>query len=444
MGKFWLFASPREKQFDTYMQTCAQLKKFSGAVLIARGEEVLFSRAYGMASYELGVPNTPETIFQLGSLTKPFTATAILQLQDAGCLRVTDSLATYLPDYPYGSQIRLHHLLSNTSGIADYLLVPEFYQFMGRQTTVRELIASFRDRPLKFVPGERFSYSNSNWVLLGAIVEQLTGQSYHAFLQKRQFQPLGLIHTGYEEINSLVKGRASGYFLRSNALVRSEYDDPTALFAAGGLHSTVGEVFRWLRTVYKGQVLSKDSRQQMVTPQATSEQEDQLTYGYGWEIGQDAKHSSISHSGAMHGYQTVAKHYTADDLTVVVLNNVENVNVFEVEAALAAIAFGEPYTLPEKRTFIDLDLAVVADYTGNYEGTFGGRTSTLKFFVEEGKFWMYVPPLPKSEISAISPTQYFTRSKGEVELTFVRNTQGKVDCIEINWSRYPMTATRVQ
>lgn len=444
MAKFWPFASPREKQFDTYMQTCAQLKKISGAVLVARGEEVLFSQAYGMASYELGVPNTPDTIFQLGSLTKPFTATAILQLQDAGSLRVTDPLATSMPDYPHGSEIRLHHLLSNTSGIADYLLVPEFHQFMGRQTTVGELIASFRDRPLEFAPGERFSYSNSNWVLLGAIVEQLAGQSYNAFLQKRQFQPLGLAHTGYEEINSLVKGRASGYFLRDNGLVRSEYDDPTALYAAGGLHSTVGDVFRWLRTVYKGQVLSEDSRWQMLTPQATSGQEDQLTYGYGWVIEKETKHPSISHSGAMHGYQTVAKHYTEDDLTVVVLNNFENVNVFEVEAALAAIAFGEPYTLPEKRTFIDLDLAVVVDYAGDYEGTFGGRISTLKFFVEGGKFWMHVPPLPKSEIYVISPTQYFTRSKGEVELTFVRNTQGKVDRIELNWSGYPMTATRVQ
>jgi len=148
MVKFWPFASPTEKQFNTYMQECAQLKKFSGAVLVARGEEVLFSRAYGMASYELEVPNTPDTIFQLGSLTKPFTATAILQLQDVGSLRVTDPLATYMPDYPHGSQIRLHHLLSNTSGIADYLLMPEFHQFMGRQTTVGELIASFRDLPL--------------------------------------------------------------------------------------------------------------------------------------------------------------------------------------------------------------------------------------------------------------------------------------------------------
>ncbi|BCL79828.1 hypothetical protein ccbrp13_22930 [Ktedonobacteria bacterium brp13] len=203
------------------------------------------------------------------------------------------------------------------------------------------------------------------------------------------------------------------------------------------------DVFRWLRTIYKGSLLSKDARQQMVTPWATSGDETPLTYGYGWEIGQHAQHPSISHSGAMHGYQTIAKHYTEDDLTIVVLNNFENVNVFEVETALAAIAFGEPYTLPEQRTFIDLDLVTVADYAGEYEGTFGGRTTILKFFVAGGKFWLHVPPLPKSEIYAISPTHYFTRCKGEVALTFVKNKQGTVDHIDINWSGYPMTATRV-
>ena len=444
MMEIWPFSSSREKQFDRYIQACAKLNKFSGVVLVAQGDQVVFSQAIGMASYELDVPNVPMTIFQLGSLTKPFTAVALLQLQDAGCLHVKDPLATYMPDFPHASEITLHHLLTNSSGIFDYVLAPEFQQFMGRQTTVSELIASFSDRPLEFTPGDRLSYSNSNWVLLGAIIEQLSGQSYNAFLQKHQFQPLGLTHSGYEEVNSLIKGRASGYFLRDNDIVRSEYDDPTSLYAAGGLHSNVSDVFHWLRALNKGMLLSQQTSKQMLTPNIASKEEDKLTYGYGLVIDSDSMHPSISHSGGMHGYQTLAKYFTEDDLTIVVLNNFENVNVFEVETALAAIAFGEPYTLPEKRSFIELDPALAAVYAGEYKGTFGGRTSTLKFFLEDGKFWMHVPPLPKSEMHAISATTYFTRVKGEVELTFVVNEQGKVNTIDINWSGMPMTATRLE
>ncbi|QBD76387.1 class A beta-lactamase-related serine hydrolase [Ktedonosporobacter rubrisoli] len=444
MKKFWPFAAPGKKLFVTYMQTYARLKKFSGTVLLARGEEIHFLRAYGLACYELDVPNSPDTIFQLGSLSKPFTATAILQLQDAGRLHVTDTLATYFPDYPHGQEIKLHHLLSNTSGITDYLLLPEFRQFMGRQTTLEELLASFREQPLEFAPGERFSYSNSNWLLLGAIIERISGLSYNAFLQKHQFQPLGLTHTGYEEINALIKCRAAGYFQRGMELVRAEYDDPTALYAAGGLHSTAEEVFRWIRAVYRGRLLSIDARQQMFRPQAASGEADQFTYGYGCEIGQSIQHPSIGHSGAIHGYQTIAKHFTEDDLTVVVLSNMGNVNVPEIATALAAIAFGEPYTLPQKHTSCELDLATIADYEGTYKGTYGGRTTQMSFYVEEGKFWMHVPPLAKSEVFAISATKYFTHSKGEVELSFIKNTQGKVESIEMNWSGYSMIATRIR
>src|SRR5262245_58847839 len=206
MQAFWPLIDRRAAEFDTLVKAYADLGRFSGAVLVARDGRVLFKKGYGMASYEHAAPNTPQTPFRIGSQTKTFTAIAILQLQEQGKLSVHDPLAAYLSGYPHGEMITIHQLLTNTSGIPDYITAEGFSHTMGRPHTIDELIGSFKDRPLLFSPGERFGYSNSGWVLLGALIERLAWMPYGDYVREHILAPAGMERSGLEQPGQVLKG----------------------------------------------------------------------------------------------------------------------------------------------------------------------------------------------------------------------------------------------
>ncbi|MEM7554185.1 MAG: serine hydrolase domain-containing protein, partial [Cyanobacteria bacterium P01_A01_bin.84] len=199
------------QEIDTYLQAYLETSRFMGSVLVANWNEVIFSQGYGMANLEHHIPNTPQTKFRLGSITKQFTATAIMQLQEAGLLDVNKSITTYLPDYPNGNKINLHHLLNHTSGIPSYTGFSDYLEKMRLKVTTDELIALFRDKPLEFEPGERLEYSNSGYVVLTKIIETISGQSYPEYLQSHIFEPLGMNDSGYDQHELVLPNRASGY-----------------------------------------------------------------------------------------------------------------------------------------------------------------------------------------------------------------------------------------
>src|SRR5689334_3801455 len=159
-------------ELDTLVEAYTEQKKLSGTVLVAQGDEILLSKGYDLANVEHRIPNTSETVFRIGSMTKPFTATLIMQLVEAGKIHLHDKLSQYVPNFPNADRISLHHLLSNTSGITDYIVMPEYERIMKRRVELSELFSLFRNKPLNFEPGTGFGYSNSNWVLLGYIIEQ--------------------------------------------------------------------------------------------------------------------------------------------------------------------------------------------------------------------------------------------------------------------------------
>src|SRR3990172_579170 len=185
-----------QAKVDEYINAYVNMEQFSGSILIAKGGNILVSKGYGMANYELDVPNGPKTKFRIGSVTKQFTAMAIIQLQEKGLLIFNDPLSKFIPDYPRGNEITLLHLLNHTSGIFNYNESKELQEKMKYPISLERLVESFKNTPLEFTPGEKYQYSNSNYVLLTYIIEKVSGKSYETYLQENIFQPLGMNNSG--------------------------------------------------------------------------------------------------------------------------------------------------------------------------------------------------------------------------------------------------------
>lgn len=435
------FSNCPNSKMDQLLRAYTDIGRFSGAVVVAQGERIRFQHAYGVANYEHGVPNTVQTSFRLGSLTKPFTALAVMQLQEQGKLTVQDTLATHLANYPQGDQMTIHHLLTNTSGIPDYVTTADFATHqMQLPTSVDDLIALFQPRPLLFAPGTQYSYSNANWVLLGRIIERQSGHSYGDYLRDQICQPAQMTNAGYAPAERVIAGRANGYLQQEQTVVNAAYVDPSTLYAAGGIHASALDLYHWQRAVVEHKLLSAAAFAQMVTPHVAVES---ASYGYGWVIDAPFGHRRIYHDGGMPGFLSIATYYPADELFIVVLSNFENGAIHEIERSLAAIHFGQPYTLPAKRTFVTVDPAQFAAYVGNYEMRFAGRTSHMRVTQDVDRLLAEVQGLPQTELRPLAYHRYFAQMKGEVELTFVLNRDGKAQTIDLDWSGHQLTARRL-
>jgi len=243
-----------------------KLGNFSGSVLIAKGDEVLVRKGYGLANIEIDVPNTPKTKFRLGSVTKQFTAMAILQLQEDELLSVNDPLSKFIPDYPEGDKITIHHLLTHTSGIPNLTDFPELEKIKKIKTPIEEIIKIFKNEQLEFAPGEKHQYSNSGYTLLGYIIEKASGKTYEEYLKENIFIPLNMKDSGYDHYNTVLLNRASGYSPGKDGIVNAKYIDMSIPFGGGCLYSTVGDMYLWDRALYTDKLLSESSLNEMFTP----------------------------------------------------------------------------------------------------------------------------------------------------------------------------------
>ena len=428
------------RRMHAYLGAQQRLGRFSGAVLVARGPRPLFRRGYGMADYAHSVRNTPQTAFRIGSQTKLFTAVAVLQLAELGALSLTEPLARFLPDYPGGERISLHHLLTNSSGIPDYIAQPEFTPEQGRPHTLEQLIARFRDKPALFPPGGSYAYSNSGWVLLGAVIERASGMSYGDYLRDRVLAPAGLRHSGLALGQEVVPGLAGGYLSGDAGPIRAAYLDNSLQHAAGGLHASADDLLRWWRALVTGRLLKPASLALLTSPHIET---DYGPYGYGVALCEAHGRRYIESSGGTLGYVSVTAWYPDADLTVIVLANFENSPFNEIARDLAAIAFGEPYELPTGRRFITLDPAQLSAYEGRYRMSFLGRAHVLEVRREGDELMAEVEGLPAARLRPLSPTRFFAQMKGEVELEFPAG-DGPAERIDMLWAGHQLTALRLE
>jgi CubicO group peptidase (beta-lactamase class C family) len=403
-------------KFARYMDACVDVDHFSGTVHVTRDGSPLFSRGYGLANAEHQVANTPETKFRLGSITKQFTAMAIMILEEQGKLALDDPIGKYFDDPPSAWEpVTIHHLLTHTGGVPSYTSSPDYRKRMAQPETVKTMIARFKDRPLEFAPGTKFAYSNSGYFLLGAIIERVSGKSYEAFLKEAVFDPLGMSDSGYDHPATLLPHRASGYVRKGDVLENAEYLDMAQPYAAGSLYSTVLDLATWDRALSGGKLISKESFTRMFTPVKND-------YAYGWSVTDRSGRKEISHGGGINGFATHILRFPDQNVCVIVLSNVLPVNPGRIARDLGAIAFGDPYTLPRVRTVAKVDPAIYDAYVGRYELA-PDRIMTV---TREGDHLMAQPTgQPKLEIFPESETDFFLKI-ADIGLTFVKDEQGKV------------------
>lgn len=311
------YATDAVARMEDAVQRHVAADQFTGAVLVAKRGTALFDRAYGPANREWDIANTPATHFRIGSITKQFTAVAILVLEERGKLKLSDLVSAHLPDAPAAwEKITLHHLLTHTSGIPNVTSDPEFILWKNSPATVTQIVGRFRDQPLSFPPGERYAYSNSNYLLLGLLVEKITGgQRFGDFLRENVLDPLGLKESGLDANQRILPRRATGYERSRGEFFNAAHGDMSVPHAAGAMYSTTHDLWRWAEAVLGGdKLLTPASRAKLLTPA----RED---YALGVRVSVSYGRKTIDHGGSISGFSSFLAHYPDDGLTVVVLSN---------------------------------------------------------------------------------------------------------------------------
>ena len=287
------------------------------AILIARGDEVLYRGARGAANIERGTMLSPDNVFRVGSITKQFTAAAILKLAGEGRLSLDDPLNKFVGDYPNGKAITIRQLLGHTSGIKNYFEIPEVVSNrIQHHATTAEIIESFRSEPVKFLPGEGFAYSNSGYVLLGSVIESVTGMPWHQYLRDALFLPLGMKQTGYEEdFRKLIP--VEGYSTENSNIVPATPMSLSWAHAAAGLSSTLDDLLVWNNALHGGRILGDEQYLEMTTPGSGEGGQ----YGLGMAIESLQGSLAYGHSGAINGFSSCLMHVQESGITVIVMEN---------------------------------------------------------------------------------------------------------------------------
>jgi D-alanyl-D-alanine carboxypeptidase len=330
---------------------------FAGDVLVAKGGEVLLRQGFGLANREWNVPHEATGKFRLGSLTKKFTATAILQLMERGALALDDEIARHYPEAPAAWRgVSLFHLLTHTSGIPSYTSIPGFFQDMAqRDLSPRDIIALTENEPLEFPPGTQFKYCNGGYVILGQVIERLSGLAYEDYVREKVLLPLGLQNTGYEQVATIIPRRVQGYRNKNGRMENAAYLAMSLPYAAGSIYSCLDDLLTWQRALATAKPIGRAARDLMFTDYGHF-------YGFAWAIQTQFSRRQYVHAGGINGFSVVMSHYPDDDLTIILLANIQAAPVQKIARDLAALYFG----VTEDEHEVVLDPALLADYVGAY------------------------------------------------------------------------------
>lgn len=421
---------------DAYMSARARLGQFNGSVLVARSGKVVLEKGYGLANIEHRTPATMTTRYQVASITKNFTAAAILRLQETGRLRLTDSLCTFVAPCPDAWRpVTIAHLLHHTSGIPDYeealeLGSPAYLDYMLQARSADRIVDAARAKPLEFVPGVKFAYSNTAYILLSRIVERASGQSYQDFLRAQLFAPAKLRDLAFVSGRTIVPHVASGYTrreldfatLQAGITLDERTVDRMPWLPLDGAHgdanllATPRDLWQWTRALRDSSVLSPASVRYMFTPGLAN-------YGAGWFIGSRFEQRTLSHTGLLPGFASVIEWYPDTDALVVLMANVDGIRLSTTQRDLGAILFGKPYDVPVARTLIAYDSTAIAPLVGEYALDDGGTAivtaeKTMLSVQVRGRFTAGAFPMGRDTFYApfFDNTVRFDRAAGTIAL----------------------------
>ncbi|PTL98750.1 MAG: serine hydrolase [Bacteroidetes bacterium] len=357
-------AQDMKSQIDDYLLSHSQPNAPGAAVLIAKDGKAIYKKAVGMANLELNVPLTTDNVFEIGSITKQFTAVSVLMLEEQGKLKVEDDITKYIPDYPTnGKTITIHHLLNHTSGIKSYTSMESFIKHARTDMTPTELIDVFKNEPMDFDPGEKFLYNNSGYIILGHIIEVVSGQSYAEFIQDHIFSKLDMKASYYGSMKDIIKNRAYGYQDR-NGFVNADYLSLTLPYAAGSIMSTVDDLLIWQNAISANKLIKRNSLEKAING-STLNNGEKIPYGYGWIKGSVNGSDTNEHSGGIFGYVTNGIFLPKENMYVIALSNCDCSNVGLISTTIAAMAIGKPF--PSTNDAITLSEDKLKKWTGAYE-----------------------------------------------------------------------------
>jgi CubicO group peptidase (beta-lactamase class C family) len=409
-------AVPRMEQI---IQSYVAGKQFMGTVLVAENGKILLDKGYGFANLEWEVPNTPTTKFRLGSITKQFTAASVLLLEERGKLKTEDPVKKYMPDAPAAwDKVTIFNLLTHTSGIPSFTSFPDYEAKEAQTMTPQQLVDWFKDKPLEFEPGTKWNYSNSGYVLLGYLIEKISGQSYADFVQQNIFTPLGMKDSGYDSNSTLIAHRAAGYSRGKNGPVNAGFVNMTVPLSAGALYSTTEDLLRWEEGLFGGKVLKPESLAKMTTPF----RED---YAFGLGVSATNGHKMISHNGGIQGFNTSLAYYPDDKLVVAVLANLNGPFADQLAAQLGKVAHGEKVTLTSERKEIKVSPKILATYLGNYELA---PSFSITVTLEGDQLMAQATNQRKNPLFAESETLFFLKVV-DAQVEFVKNDKGEVTAL---------------
>ena len=409
-------------RIDEYLAKLYEADQPGATVIVTRDGEVLFRKGYGLASVELSVPLDAGMVFDIGSMTKQFTAVAVMMLVESGDVGLDDDVTKHLPDFDTGGKaITVRHLLTHTSGIPDVTEMEEWAERNKERLAPDEVIAIFSGKPLDFEPGEVHRYSNSNYLLLGRIVETASGVPWEQFIRERILEPLGMGHTGLDDGIAIVPGLVTSYKRSEGKLVHPDMIDMSHPWAAGALYSSVDDLAKWDAALYTAALLSGPSIEQCFTPVVLNNGQ-ASDYGFGWAIEEFKGRKLIWHNGRVNGYMSHALRLPRERLYVAVLTNFVDSDATPVRVvaeSVAAIAIGEPF---EEAAGIELSAEELAAYVSTYRGEAGGE---LQVALEDGKLFIVIPGRVKDELVPQSRTEFFV-PKRRVGIGFELGEDGAV------------------
>jgi len=325
------------EQLDKYITEDNPL--FSGSILVAREGEILLSKGYNYANWELKHPNSSQTGYRISSITKPFTAVLVMMLAEKDFIKLEDRLCAYLPNCPSAwTGITIEHLLAHTSGVPEYTRLPGAAEMSRDPRNTAALIDLFRNEELDFLPGERYAYSNSNYILLGALIEQVTSSRYEIFLQTAILNPLEIKNSGLDHPDLIINDRAAGYQIQGRTLVNAPFLDMSNAYATAGMVSTIQDLYRFDQALSSGQLLKPEMQEAMYTPQFAADGSGG-DYGLGWQINEFEGHRIIGHTGSINGFHAYLGRYLDDRVTIILLSNIETEDIGKIVTGLERIIF---------------------------------------------------------------------------------------------------------
>lgn len=429
------FSQDASQKINELLSAYSKVNRFNGSALVAKDGKILLDNGYGYRNAADKVLNNEQTIFQIGSITKQFTAAVILKLQEEKKLSVSDKLSKFFPDYPKGDSITIRELLSHTSGITNYTNDQNFMKNEITKPASREkMMALFKDKPLDFSPGTSWKYSNSGYSMLGYIIEKVAKQPYEQAVRKYIFTPLHMTHSGFDFTHLKDKDKAIGYFkLNDKESDPAPIVDSTVSFSAGAIYSTIGDLYLWHRALENNKVLSKSQQETAYTPVKNN-------YGYGWGIDSIEGKRRVGHTGGIPGFITVISRVPEDDVCIILLSNASNESLNDISKSIYAILYNKEYELPKERTVIMLPEETLKQYEGEYEIK-PGFTVVMK--IKDGE--LEATPTGQSPKTIHAEKQdFFFEKEEDVQVEFIRDDLKNVSGFILHQGKANIPAKKIK